>query len=85
MATGVGSGVMSAAAVGPIIEMFPTYASDIKAFSGVSNLLTSVTGLYMGILIALPLTIRYYNGVMKLKAKIKRNVPEKRDTHETHI
>lgn len=85
MATGVGSGVMSAAAVGPIIEMFPNYASDIKAFSGVSNLLTSVTGLYMGILVALPLTIRYYNGVMKLKAKLPKTTKGKRDVHETHV
>ncbi|MGV3332140.1 DUF3100 domain-containing protein, partial [Streptococcus thoraltensis] len=71
MGIGVGRGVMSAAAFGPIIEMFPSYARDIKAFSGVSNLLTLVTGLYMGILIALPLTIRYYNGVMKLKARLQ--------------
>ncbi|RAA70595.1 DUF3100 domain-containing protein, partial [Burkholderia multivorans] len=85
MATGVGSGVMSAAAVGPIIEMFPSYASDIKAFSGVSNLLTSVTGLYMGILIALPLTIRYYNGVMKVKARLQKSTKGKRDIHETHV
>lgn len=84
MATGVGSGVMSAAAVGPLIEMFPTYASDIKAFSGVSNLLTSVTGLYMSILIALPLTVRYYNGIMRVKEKARIRKGEN-NASETNI
>lgn len=84
MATGVGSGVMSAAAVGPLIEMFPNYASDIKAFSGVSNLLTSVTGLYMSILIALPLTVRYYNGIMRVKEKVRIRKGEN-NASETNI
>jgi hypothetical protein len=73
MATGVGSGVMTAAALGPLVEMYPHQASTITAFSGVSNLLTSITGLYMGILIALPLTQKYYASVMKLKSKFSKN------------
>ncbi|SUM35301.1 Protein of uncharacterised function (DUF3100) [Staphylococcus gallinarum] len=44
MASGVGSGVMTAAALGPLVSMYPDQASTITAFSGVSNLLTSVTG-----------------------------------------
>lgn len=69
MASGVGSGVMTAAALGPLVSMYPDQASTITAFSGVSNLLTSVTGLYIGILIALPLTQKYYHLMMTIKEK----------------
>ncbi|WP_210129152.1 DUF3100 domain-containing protein [Staphylococcus sp. GDY8P38P] len=73
MATGVGSGVMTAAALGPLVEMYPDQASTITAFSGVSNLLTSVTGLYVGILIALPLTRKYYSFIMHIKSKFTKD------------
>src|SRR5699024_3244046 len=60
MATGVGSGSMTAAAVGPLISAIPEQAEMITAFSGVSNLLTQVSGLYASILIGLPLTEKLY-------------------------
>ena len=72
MATGVGSGVMTAAALGPLVEMYPDQTSTITAFSGVSNLLTSVTGLYVGMLIALPLTRKYYSLIMNIKNKFTK-------------
>src|SRR5690625_305572 len=61
MATGIGSGSMTAAALGPLITSFPEMKDTIIAFSGASNLATSVTGLYMSIFIALPLTEKLYN------------------------
>ena len=72
MATGVGSGVMTTAALGPLVEAFPNQASTLAAFSGTSNLLTSVTGLYMAIVFALPLTEKYYALVTKLKGKFSQ-------------
>src|SRR5699024_2150927 len=51
LATGVGSGSMTAASLGPLIEMFPDMETKIVALSGLSNLATSVTGLYMSIFI----------------------------------
>lgn len=60
MATGIGSGSMTAAALGPLISSFPEMEDTIIAFSGASNLATSVTGLYMSIFIALPLTEKLY-------------------------
>lgn len=65
MATGIGSGSMTAAALGPLVAAFPDMADTITAFSGASNLLTSVTGLYASILIGLPLTEKFYKVLTK--------------------
>lgn len=60
MATGIGSGSMTAASLGPLIALFPDMEDTLTAYSGASNLLTSITGLYMSIFIALPLTEKLY-------------------------
>lgn len=67
MATGVGSGSMAAASLGPLVAAFPDMADTITAFSGASNLLTSVTGLYASIFIGLPLTEKLYKVLTKRK------------------
>ena len=69
MATGVGSGSMTAAALGPLVAGFPEMADTITAFSGASNLLTTVTGLYMSILVGLPLTVKLYELLDKFRNK----------------
>src|SRR5699024_5493471 len=61
MATGVGSGSMMAAGSGVLTEIYPEYAEDILVFAGASDMLTGVTGLYIGLFIALPLTNKLYN------------------------
>ncbi|HIW12079.1 MAG TPA: DUF3100 domain-containing protein [Candidatus Salinicoccus stercoripullorum] len=71
MATGIGSGSMTAASLGPLVSMFPEQSDIITAYSGASNLLTSVTGLYMSLFIALPLAEKYYSFVMRIKSKGK--------------
>ena len=74
MATGVGSGSMAAASLGPLIATFPEMSETLTAFSGVSNLISSVTGLYMSIFIGLPLTVKLYevlNGRKEKKDKLK--------------
>jgi len=69
MATGVGSGSMAAASLGPLVAAFPDMADTITAFSGASNLLTSVTGLYASIFIGLPLTEKLYKVLSKRRNK----------------
>lgn len=65
MATGVGSGSMAAASLGPLIAQFPEMSETLTAFSGVSNLISSVTGLYMSIFVGLPLTVKMYEILSK--------------------
>ena len=75
MATGIGSGSMAAAALGPLVTAFPEMKDQIIAFSGASNLATSVTGLYVNIFIALPLTEKLYGWMTRRKSKnMKSNV-----------
>ena len=72
MATGIGSGSMTAASLGPLLAMYPEQSELITAYPGASNLLTSVTGLYMSIFIGLPLAEKYYSFVNKLRARKER-------------
>ncbi|SFB02275.1 Protein of unknown function [Lentibacillus halodurans] len=67
MATGVGSGSLAAASLGPLVAAFPEMSDTITAFSGASNLLTSVTGLYASIIIGLPLTEKLYKVLTRRK------------------
>ncbi|OED29876.1 membrane protein [Methanosphaera sp. WGK6] len=56
MACGIGSASMNAAAVSSVSTIFPAFATQIEAFSGMTNLISMVTGMYVYILIAIPLT-----------------------------
>jgi len=60
MGAGVGSGSMMAAAAASIVAQFPAQAEQILAMAAVSNLITTVLGVYVGIYIALPLADRFY-------------------------
>jgi len=60
MACGVGSGSMMAASSGALISAFPEMADQIAAYAGVSNLLSTASGLYMSILIGLPIANLLY-------------------------
>ncbi len=60
MASGVGSASMNAAALAPIIAMFPDISLQIEAFSGFSNLVSFCIGIYVCIFIAIPLTQKLY-------------------------
>ncbi|AJD92742.1 hypothetical protein JMA_34250 [Jeotgalibacillus malaysiensis] len=68
MASGIGSGSMMAAASGSLIGAFPEFENDIIAFAGASNLLSLSTGLYMSMLIGLPLTEKMYQLMTRNKA-----------------
>lgn len=55
MACGVGSGSMMAASVAPLMEAFPHMASEISAYAGISNLLSTADGIFMTMFIGLPI------------------------------
>lgn len=60
MACGVGSGSMMSAAAGTLGKVYPQFADDIMVMGGASDMLTGITGIYMGTFIGLPLTRKLY-------------------------
>ncbi len=60
MGAGVGSGSMMAASSAAIAAEFPAQADQILALAAVSNLITTVLGLYVGMYVALPAAERFY-------------------------
>ena len=70
MAAGMGSASMLTAALAPLVEAFPDMADEIQAFASTSNTLTNADGLYMSLLIGLPLTEWLYK-------KFSKNHPQK--------
>lgn len=70
MASGIGSASMNAAAIAPLVAIFPSMAENIEAFAGFSNLISFCFGLYLTIFIGLPLTEKLYDW---LEPKIGRD------------
>ena len=70
MAAGMGSASMLTAALAPLVEAYPDMAEEIQAFAATSNTLTNADGLYMSLLIGLPLTEWMYK-------KLSKNHPQK--------
>lgn len=60
MGVGVGSGSVMAASSAAIAAEYPQLADQILALAAVSNLITTVLGLYVGMYVALPLAERFY-------------------------
>lgn len=60
MASGVGSGSMMSAAAGTLSTFYPDYAEDIMVLGSASDMLTGITGIYMGTFIGLPITRKLY-------------------------
>jgi MFS family permease len=60
MGAGVGSGSMMAASSASIIAAYPADQEAILGMAAVSNLITTILGVYVGIYIALPLADRFY-------------------------
>lgn len=60
MGAGVGSGSMMAASAASIIAAYPADQEAILGMAAVSNLITTVLGVYVGIYIALPLADKFY-------------------------
>ena len=60
MGAGVGSGSMMAASAASIIGAYPDDKTAILGMAAVSNMITSLLGVYVGMYIALPLADRVY-------------------------
>jgi MFS family permease len=60
MGAGVGSGSMMAASSASIIAAYPADQEAILGMAAVSNLITTILGVYVGIYLALPLADRFY-------------------------
>lgn len=71
MACGMGSGSMMTAASQSLAESIPLMKEEILAYAATSNILTNVTGLYMELLIALPVANKLYK--IYSKTFVKRN------------
>lgn len=82
MACGIGSASMNAAAVASLSSIFPQYATQMEAFSGMANLIAMVTGMYVYIFVAIPLTEKLYNilepVISRFLSKDKKIVKEDR-------
>ncbi|MGL4737929.1 MAG: DUF3100 domain-containing protein [Cellulosilyticaceae bacterium] len=84
MASGVGAGIMMASATASLTEIYPAYADQIVALAGVSETISGVTGIYVGLFIALPLCTKLYNAlepkIGRLHARIKSSKTQKENT-----
>lgn len=60
MGAGVGSGSMMAASVASITAAYPGDQDAILGMAAVSNLITTVLGVYVGIYVSLPLADKFY-------------------------
>ncbi|MFJ4169390.1 DUF3100 domain-containing protein [Paenarthrobacter sp. NPDC089714] len=67
MGAGVGSGSMMAASAASIVAAYPGDQDAILGMAAVSNLITTVLGVYVGIFIALPLADKFYKFLTRNK------------------
>ena len=69
MACGTGSASMMSANVAPLMDMWPEMAEEIYALAYSSNTLSGIDGLYMNLLLAIPMSNWLYKVLWKLKGK----------------
>lgn len=74
MASGAGSGIMMASAATSLSQVYPHFADQIAMYAGASDTLTGITGIYVAMFLALPLTNKLYD---KLEPIIGRKKEEK--------
>lgn len=68
MGAGVGSGSMMAASAASIVAAYPADEEAVLGMAAVSNLITTVLGVYVGIYLALPLADRFYKALTRKQA-----------------
>ena len=69
MACGTGSASMMSANVAPLMDMWPELSEEIYALAYASNTLSGMDGLYMNLLLAIPMSNALYKFLWKLKGK----------------
>ncbi|WP_313956066.1 DUF3100 domain-containing protein, partial [Staphylococcus saprophyticus] len=67
MPTVVATRLITPAPLPPLLQMYPHHTTTITPFSPLTNLLTSLTPLYLPIFIPLPLTTKYYTLIINIK------------------
>ncbi|MEU8225059.1 DUF3100 domain-containing protein [Kribbella sp. NPDC048915] len=82
MGAGVGSGSMMAAAAASIVGAYPGQEDQVLAMAAVSNLITTILGVYVGIYIALPLADRFYRFLTRRRTVATRQTAENRAFRE---
>mgnify|MGYP003297845693 CR=1 FL=1 len=61
IASGVGSASMNVAAVTPLMQLYPSMATELEALAGGSNLITFCFGIYLVIFVAIPIAEKLYS------------------------
>lgn len=79
MAAGCGSASMMTAALAPLIELRPDLETTLTAYASMSNLISTIAGLYISIFIALPLTEKMYKVLQPI---LGRKYMDKTDKEE---
>lgn len=83
MGAGVGSGSMTAAAVGAIAaQQTPEVAKDVAAFAAAANLIATTLGTYLALFISLPLAVRAYNFLEPIIGRTHKAVQQKAQSAE---
>ena len=67
MGTGAGSASMMTAGLSALIANYPQYEAEMTAFAGLSNLISSVVALPLGIFLGVPITEFLYKKLDKLR------------------
>ncbi|QQK81036.1 DUF3100 domain-containing protein [Salicibibacter cibi] len=83
IASGVGAGIMMAAATTSLGHVYPAYADDILVLGAAGDMLTGMTGLYVALFIALPLANKIYS-VLEPKLKINEKSKSKVGTERRY-
>ncbi|HBI84155.1 MAG TPA: DUF3100 domain-containing protein [Alcaligenaceae bacterium] len=79
MAAGIGSGSMTAAAVGAISEQFPKDKDTIAALAAASNLITTVIGTYILVVFSLPFSNWLYGKLEPILGKNAKAIVVEQD------
>ena len=66
MASGVGAGIFMASASASLANAFPAHAAVITTMASASNTIAGITGIYITMWLALPLTEKYYDLLCKI-------------------
>lgn len=79
MAAGIGSGSMTAAAVGAISVQFPAEKDSIAALAAASNLITTVVGTYILVVFSLPVSNWLYAKLEPILGKNRKAIVAEHD------
>ncbi|WP_082448289.1 DUF3100 domain-containing protein [Xylophilus sp. Leaf220] len=79
MAAGIGSGSMTAAAVGAISVQFPAEKDSIAALAAASNLITTVVGTYILVVFSLPVSNWLYARLEPVLGKNRKAIVAEHD------